>query len=149
MVVDPFPGECPHCEKTFPSRRALFPHLARVHGRRVYSRKYAQALGRCDQCGVSFHNRIRLIKHLEDGARGNWQSSCLAQYVLSGAEPINGDDLCESDLIDAAAARKARRTGRSVLFTHAAATISDRKKRVLFEGPLPADFVFRSCAGIV
>eukprot|EP00438_Fugacium_kawagutii_P029176 Skav214795 [mRNA] locus=scaffold3850:80671:90559:+ [translate_table: standard] len=54
---------CEVCSATFGSRRALATHAYKVHGYRAEVRYYGDT-GLCNACGLLFHDRARLHRHL-------------------------------------------------------------------------------------
>eukprot|EP00438_Fugacium_kawagutii_P002720 Skav222422 [mRNA] locus=scaffold2890:171634:188316:+ [translate_table: standard] len=54
---------CEVCAATFSSRRALATHAYKVHGYRAEVRYYGDT-GLCNACGLLFHDRARLHRHL-------------------------------------------------------------------------------------
>ncbi len=98
---------CSFCHKEFDSPQKLALHEIQ-HGKKHVARSYAIGT-QCQSCCWEFHSRPRLIRHLAYARTG-----CLANYK-QWCHPLNDDDSKALDAEDAAANKKLKRVGETVL----------------------------------
>eukprot|EP00438_Fugacium_kawagutii_P018606 Skav234501 [mRNA] locus=scaffold1613:29949:34970:- [translate_table: standard] len=95
--------QCEVCAATFGSRRALATHAYKVHGYRAEVRYYGDS-GLCNACGLLFHDRARLHRHLLGS------SVCFDTYRAT-APPLTEAEVDDLDEAARCAARALKQQG--------------------------------------
>ena len=78
---------CYDCGESFPTALSLGRHRRSKHKVRRLGFSYAGEDGMCNVCGTLYHDRRRLVQHLNYSSK-----QCLAGYIAHG-KPFSDDDI--------------------------------------------------------
>ncbi len=110
MDIMAFVARFPHTSGACGRVKLLGHHNRYGHGIVALPHRYARG-ARCQVCGMEFHHRARLIKHLQRCP------ACLQQPVEDTA-PVSDGELEQPERKTAAERRCARAAGRCLLEAH-------------------------------
>ena len=111
----PEPLKCPTREKCFSDARRRATHMWSEHGVKSSVRAHIGDITQCPICGVEFHQRVRLVKHLlENRIRSkNRTESCQSAFLNSNPPIISEEEVAILEKRDAALTKEARKGGHS------------------------------------
>jgi len=107
------PLKCCMCEKTFSDYKRRAGHQWSVHGIKSSVRNHIGDVSQCPICGVDFHCRGRLVKHLQENRvrSKNRTEACQSAFLNSHPPLIAEDILSELEKRDAKLISQARMEG--------------------------------------
>ena len=121
------------CNQGFPSRRGLAAHKWAKHRVKTEIRKHIGDISQCSVCGVDFHSRERLIKHLsERRIRSKHRNATCNDIFLDLSPPLVPESLLlQLETRDGQFRRSARRSEHRHVIAH---ILSVGSKQSILEG---------------
>jgi len=103
--------KCLICPEVVEKGIRFFRHLVRIHQYRQRDRFFADASGRCPDCGLQFSSRVSLLAHFV-GCKSHG-TACSRQLWLSDLPRLTNGQLAHLDKQDAGRKQKLKKRGRA------------------------------------